>query len=73
MNWNRSSKIGYQISLVEINDNKAVAYKPFAKGWLQPGDKIWGRPADVLNMPDGSLLVSDDFAEVIYRISYHGP
>jgi len=43
----------------------------FASGWLQ-GDEAWGRPNDVLQMPDGSLLVSDDRANAIYRISYDG-
>ena len=46
-------------------------YEPFADGWLQ-GEQAWGRPADVLVMPDGSLLVSDDYAGAIYRISYAG-
>ena len=66
--WNRSHKIGYQISLVRIKDGKAVSYEPFAQGWLQ-GEKPWGRPVDVFVMPDGALLVSDDFAHVIYRIT----
>ena len=51
---------------------KAISYQPFATGWLQ-GEQAWGRPADVLVMPDGSLLVSDDYAGAIYRISYAGP
>ena len=67
--WNRSSKIGYRITLVRLNGNRAVSYEPFAKGWLQ-GESNWGRPVDVLVMPDGSLLVSDDQAGLIYRISY---
>ncbi|MFL6202263.1 MAG: PQQ-dependent sugar dehydrogenase [Thermoanaerobaculia bacterium] len=49
---------------------KAVSYEPFAEGWLRKDGKAWGRPADVLVMPDGSLLVSDDEAGVIYRITY---
>lgn len=67
--WNRSSKIGYRVTLVRLNGNEAVSYEPFAKGWLQ-GESNWGRPVDVLVMPDGSLLVSDDQAGLIYRISY---
>jgi len=70
--WNRSSKIGYRITLVRIDNGKAVAYEPFATGWLQ-GEQAWGRPADVLVARDGSLLVSDDTAGAIYRISYRGP
>jgi len=71
--WNRSSKVGYRISLVRLDGaGKAVAYEPFASGWLQ-GETAWGRPADVLVAPDGALLVSDDTAGAIYRISYRGP
>jgi glucose/arabinose dehydrogenase len=67
--WNRSKKIGYRVTLVRLENDRAVAYEPFATGWLQ-GEAPWGRPADVLVMPDGSLLVSDDYAGAIYRISY---
>lgn len=69
--WNRSKKIGYQVSLVRLQGGRAVSYEPFATGWLQ-GESAWGRPADVLVLPDGSLLVSDDAAGAIYRISYRG-
>jgi len=68
--WNRSQKIGYRITLVKLDaSGKAISYEPFAQGWLQ-GQQAWGRPADVLVAPDGSLLVSDDSAGAIYRISY---
>lgn len=67
--WNRSQKIGYRISLVTVKGTQAVAYEPFADGWLT-GDEPWGRPVDVEVMQDGSLLVSDDKAGAIYRISY---
>jgi len=69
--WNRSKPAGYQISIVKLDGNRAVSYEPFATGWLMD-NKYWGRPVDVLVMPDGSLLVSDDFANCIYRISYNG-
>jgi glucose/arabinose dehydrogenase len=69
--WNRSKKSGYRVMLVRLKDGKAISYEPFATGWLQ-GEKPWGRPADVLVLPDGSLLVSDDHAGAIYRISYRG-
>ena len=46
-----------------------MSYEVFAEGWLHD-NQTWGRPADVLVMPDGALLVSDDRADVIYRISY---
>jgi len=67
--WNRSKKIGYRLTIVRLKENKAVSYKPFVTGWLQ-GQSNWGRPVDLLVMPDGSLLVSDDYAGVVYRISY---
>jgi glucose/arabinose dehydrogenase len=68
--WNRTEKIGYRVTLVRLDANgRAVAYEPFAEGWLE-GGSAWGRPADVLVAPDGSLLVSDDYAGAIYRIRY---
>ncbi|MBK6336724.1 MAG: sorbosone dehydrogenase family protein [Betaproteobacteria bacterium] len=70
--WNRSQKIGYRITLVRLDAaGKALSYEPFAQGWLR-GERAWGRPADVLVAPDGSLLVSDDDAGAIYRIRYRG-
>ncbi|WBV69336.1 PQQ-dependent sugar dehydrogenase [Legionella pneumophila] len=67
--WNRSHKIGYQVTTVKIKNNHVTEVKPFISGWLQ-GEKAWGRPVDTLVMPDGSLLISDDYANVIYRVSY---
>lgn len=70
--WNRSEKIGYRIMMVRLDENsQATSYEVFAEGWLQ-GQNEWGRPVDLLELPDGSLLVSDDSASVIYRISYSG-
>ncbi len=69
--WNRSQPIGYRLTLVTLDSSgKVLSYAPFAEGWLQPGGKVLGRPVDVQEMPDGSLLVSDDYAGVIYRIRY---
>ncbi|MBI2877312.1 MAG: sorbosone dehydrogenase family protein [Candidatus Tectomicrobia bacterium] len=67
--WNRNTPIGYRVMLVRLEGNRAVKYEVFAEGWLQ-GGRAWGRPVDVLVMPDGALLVSDDQAGVIYRIHY---
>lgn len=67
--WNRSIPLGYRIALVRLKGNRAVKYEVFADGWLQ-GHSAWGRPVDVLVMPDGALLVSDDKAGAVYRISY---
>ncbi|MBC9797994.1 sorbosone dehydrogenase family protein [Sinomicrobium sp. FJxs] len=67
--WNRTRKVGYKVSLVEPEKNNSLSV--FAEGWLdQESQQIWGRPVDVQELPDGSLLVSDDFADCIYRITY---
>jgi glucose/arabinose dehydrogenase len=77
--WNRSQPQGYRVMMIKLEGNKAVSYTPFAEGWLRGirmsrgattlGD-AWGRPSDVLVMPDGSMLVADDEAHAIYRITY---
>ena len=69
--WNRSKKSGYNVSLVKISGGKVIGHEFFASGWLDDAtQKVWGRPVDVMVLPDGSMLVSDDRANVIYRISY---
>ena len=71
--WNRDRKIGYRVMRVKVVDNRAVSYDPFAYGWLdEDAQEAFGRPVDVIVMPDGSLLVSDDSANAIYRITYSG-
>ncbi|MCU0248893.1 MAG: sorbosone dehydrogenase family protein [Vicinamibacterales bacterium] len=67
--WNRRAPIGYRVMKVTLSGDRVTGYEPFVEGWLQ-GRKPWGRPVDVLVMPDGALLVSDDLAGAIYRISY---
>jgi glucose/arabinose dehydrogenase len=68
--WNRTEKVGYRILVLDVKaDGTVLNQAVFASGWLQ-GEEVWGRPNDVLVMPDGALLVSDDAADVIYRISY---
>ena len=68
--WNRSNKIGYRVMVVSVDDDgHATEYEEFATGWLQ-GEDSWGRPVDVMERADGSLLVSDDMRGVIYRITY---
>lgn len=64
--WNRTSKVGYQVSVVTF-DEQGEHYAPFITGWLQ-GERNWGRPNDVLIAPDGSLLISDDQAGAVYRV-----
>lgn len=69
--WNRDQPIGYRITLVRVEDGRALDYQTFAEGWLER-PRPWGRPADVLVTPAGDLLVSDDLAGAIYRIRYRG-
>lgn len=71
--WNRSEKVGYDVLLVRLDEQGRVSgSEVFASGWLQ-GQDNWGRPNDVMQMPDGSLLVADDQMGAIYRISYRDP
>ena len=71
--WNRTKKIGYRITRVKIKDNKSVGYEPFISGWLEKDiNDAWGRPVDVVILEDGSMLISDDYANVIYRVTYSG-
>ncbi|MFH0710188.1 MAG: sorbosone dehydrogenase family protein [Pseudomonadota bacterium] len=67
--WNRIPPIGYRITLVRFFENAKPSYTIFAQGWHK-GITSWGRPVDLLILPDGSLLVSDDKANAIYRIRY---
>jgi glucose/arabinose dehydrogenase len=67
--WNRSTPVGYRVTFVRTDGTRATSYEPFATGWLK-GSVAAGRPADVLVMPDGALLVSDDKAGRLYRIAY---
>lgn len=71
--WNRTKAAGHtghMLTLVTVKDGEAVKYEPFITGWLQ-NNKAWGRPADVLELKDGSLLIADDKANAIYRVNYN--
>jgi len=73
--WNRSpaaGHTGYRLTVVHLDGDRPVEYEVFAEGWLQDDNTAWGRPVDLLVMPDGALLLTDDEAGVIYRISYSG-
>ena len=71
--WNRSRKIGYRITRVKIENSRSVSYEPFIYGWLDEDEQeAWGRPVDVLILEDGSMLISDDYANAIYRVYYEG-
>lgn len=70
--WNRSEKIGYDVLRVLFDGQGEISgSETFARGWLQ-GEENWGRPNDVLQLPDGSLLISDDQQGAIYRVVYKG-
>ena len=70
--WNRSKPDGYRIALVKFNNGKAVSEEVFVDGWLTNDDKVLGRPVDILELPDGSLLISDDELGLIYKLEYQG-
>jgi glucose/arabinose dehydrogenase len=69
--WNRTVPIGYRVVVARPQARGDKRLQIFAEGWLQPNGKPWGRPVDVLVAPDGALLVSDDHAGAIYRITYN--
>lgn len=71
--WNRSQPQGYRVTLVRFTAGHPVSEEPFAEGWLGPDGKAAGRPVDVQELRDGSLLVSDDQRGVVYRIAYKRP
>jgi len=70
--WNRSRKIGYRVSMVRMSNGEPTAYDVFANGWLVD-EEVSGRPVDLLQLEDGSVLLSDDQYELIYRITYSRP
>lgn len=73
--WNRSKKSGYDVCLATLDSSGTVTeVKPFITGWLNPAtDDVWGRPVDIEMLPDGSMLISDDYAGAIYRLTYKNP
>jgi glucose/arabinose dehydrogenase len=69
--WNRSNKFGGDVALVTLNgDGSVKSVTPFITGFLQPDNNYIARPVDVMNMPDGSILISDDWNGAVYRVSY---
>lgn len=70
--WNRTQKSGYRVMTVRLQGSKVLSYEPLITGFMQD-EKAWGRPADVQPLPDGSLLVSDDLAGAVYRVTYQKP
>jgi glucose/arabinose dehydrogenase len=74
--WNRSKRVGQEIAFLPFKDGKPAADQPrhFLTGWMLSPDKreVWGRPVALLQLPDGSMLVSDDGGNKLWRISYKG-
>ncbi|HYO79759.1 MAG TPA: sorbosone dehydrogenase family protein, partial [Bryobacteraceae bacterium] len=72
--WNRSKRVGYSVVFVPFHAGKAAATQPedFLSGWMIDPEKreVWGRPTGILEMKDGSLLVSDDGGNKVWRITY---
>lgn len=70
--WNRSKKAGYQVVVAKVDSSgKVTGQETLISGWLNDAtQEVWGRPVDVQELPDGSLLISDDMANCIYRLTY---
>lgn len=72
--WNRAEASGYKLVRVKFKDNQPIAVEDFATGWLKnnivTGSEAWGRPVDVIVAPDGAILITDDRAGLIYRVTY---
>lgn len=69
--WNRSEPHGYRIALVKFKQGKPVSEHGFITGWLTNKGEVLGRPTDILQMPDGSLLIADDTLGVVYQVKYN--
>ena len=67
--WNRTEMTGFRVMMLTVSAGKPPKYEVFAEGWKQ-GTSIWGRPVYTQMMKDGSLLISDDYAGAIYRVTY---
>ncbi len=71
--WNRTDPIGYRIMKIEgLNSGGEPRKEVFIDGWLRENGEVRGRPVDLEELPDGSLLISDDYSDVIYRVRYTG-
>lgn len=68
--WNRTEPVGARVMVTFIDEEGNATMEPFAEGWLDENGEYLGRPMDVAQLRDGSILVSDDLAGAIYRISY---
>lgn len=70
--WNRSVRDGYRVMVARLEGDRIVSYTPFVEGFLGRNDAVFGRPADVQQLPDGTLLIADDASDAIYRVRWNG-
>ncbi|MBX2845244.1 MAG: PQQ-dependent sugar dehydrogenase [Saprospiraceae bacterium] len=71
--WNRTVPIGYRITMVDLDGTTSLGYEPFLDGFRDnEANELYGRPVDLEWMPDGSMLISDDYANKVYRLIYTG-
>jgi glucose/arabinose dehydrogenase len=74
--WNRSKRTGYKIIRIRFKDGKPIGgYDDFITGWMLGEDKreVWGRPVGLLVLADGSMLITDDGANKVWRVTYRVP
>ncbi|MDI3338497.1 PQQ-dependent sugar dehydrogenase [Defluviimonas aestuarii] len=68
--WNRTTPVGARVMVTFIAEDGTATSEPFAEGWIDENGEYLGRPVDAAQLRDGSILVSDDLAGALYRISY---
>jgi glucose/arabinose dehydrogenase len=72
--WNKAVRVGYEVIRIPLHQSGHASgeYEDFLTGFVLPNGEVWGRPVGMTEAPDGSLLVSDDGSESIWRVSYVG-
>jgi glucose/arabinose dehydrogenase len=72
--WNKATRVGYEVIRVPLHQTGHASgeYEDFLTGFVLPNGQVWGRPVGITLAPDGSLLVSDDGSNSIWRVSYTG-
>jgi glucose/arabinose dehydrogenase len=72
--WNKATRVGYEVIRVPLHQTGHATgeYEDFLTGFVLPDGKVWGRPVGITVAPDGSLLVSDDGSNTIWRVTYSG-
>jgi glucose/arabinose dehydrogenase/mono/diheme cytochrome c family protein len=72
--WNKATRVGYEVIRVPLHQTGHASgeYEDFLTGFVLPDGNVWGRPVGMTEAPDGSLLVSDDGSNSVWRVSYTG-